>query len=221
MGGLLKGKPVRPSETQACLQARRVVVNKFMLAAFLLPFTLSACGKSRANTDDAAKVHARQAAMLFFNACVATGANEAKLAALAAKEKMLELNSEQKQPFHFEPEAKRVWGVHSEAGGRFFLVSGKSYCSVKAKQADAEEIEAEMAEMAAKVAENLNLAHRIMNEEQLSPTIRQVVHTIAEQNGQKGISFLVYTNTDAKAGAQAALNFHYFNDAGTQGRLKP
>ena len=93
MGGLLKGKPVRPSETQACLQARRVVVNKFMLAAFLLPFTLSACGKSRADTDDAAKVHARQAAMLFFNACVATGANEAKLAALAAKEKMLELNS--------------------------------------------------------------------------------------------------------------------------------
>ena len=159
--------------------------------------------------------------MLFFNACVATGADEAKLAALAAKGKMLELNSEQKQPFHFEPEAKRVWGVHSEAGGRFFLVSGKSYCSVKAKQADAEEIEAEMAEMAAKVAENFNLAHRIMSEEQLAPTIRQVVHTIAEQDGQKGILFSVYTHTDAKAGAQAALNFHYFNEAGTQGRLKP
>ena len=92
---------------------------------------------------------------------------------------------------------------------------------MKAKQADAEEIEAEMAEMAAKVAENLNLAHRIMNEEQLAPTIRQVVHTIAQQDGQKGILFSVYTNTDAKTGVQAALNFHYFNDAGTQGRLKP
>ena len=97
-----------------------MVVNKFMLAAFLLPFTLSACGKSRANTDDAAKVHARQAAMLFFNACVATGADEAKLAALAAKEKMLELNSEQKQPFHFEPEAKRFGVCTARRAGAFF-----------------------------------------------------------------------------------------------------
>ena len=65
MGCLSKGKPVRPSETQACLQAWWVVMNKFMLAAFLLPFTLSACGKSRADTDDAAKVHARQAYAVF------------------------------------------------------------------------------------------------------------------------------------------------------------
>ena len=146
---------------------------------------------------------------LFFKACVATGADEKALAAVAAQAKLLALNEAQKQEFNFEPQARQVWGAHTQEGGRFFLVSGKQYCSVKAKTADPQTIEQEMAQLAAQTAASLGFKAEKVKEEALPniPTAKQTAYVLQQTGQPNEILLTVHTDSNPQAAAQAALNF--------------
>lgn len=188
-------------------------MGKTTFAATVL-MLLAACGKSGASDSaerPSEKIYARQAVKLFHTACVGTGENEAKVSAWAEQAKLLELDEQQKRQFNFEPEAKRVWGIHSSEGGRFFLVSGKAYCSVKAKTADQAAVEREMKALAEQTADSSGLSKRVVKEGVLPnvPTARQTVYALEKQGAPSGLLLSVYTDRSPEAGAQAVLNLRF------------
>lgn len=175
---------------------------------------LAACGKSGASDSverPSEKTYAQQAVKLFHTACVGTGANEAKLSAWAEQAKLLELDEQQKRQFNFEPEAKRAWGIHSAEGGRFFLVSGKAYCSVKAKIADQAIVEREMKVLVEQVADSMGLSTHLIKEGVLPnvPTAKRTVYALEKQGSPSGMMLSVYTDSSPEAGAQAGLNLRF------------
>ncbi len=175
---------------------------------------LAACGKSGAeNTapEPPEKLYARQAVQLFYKTCLDTAADETKLAAWAQQNKLPELDARQKREFNFEPEAKRVWGVHSKPDGRFFLASGSAYCSVKAKIADPATIESEIAALAAQAADSLGLQTSVVKEGALPnvPMAKQTVYALEKQGAPTDLLLAVYTDSRADAGAQAVLNLRF------------
>ncbi|OSI08331.1 putative lipoprotein [Neisseria animaloris] len=183
----------------------------FTLTVLML---LAACGKSGASDSTerpSEKTYAQQAVKLFHTACVGTGANEEKLSAWAEQAKLLELDEQQKRQFNFEPEAKRAWGIHSAEGGRFFLVSGKAYCSVKAKMADQATVESEMKALAEQVTDSMGLSKRVVKEGVLPnvPTAKQTVYALEKQGAPSGMMLSVYTDSSPEAGAQAGLNLRF------------
>mgnify|MGYP006911811820 FL=1 len=195
-------------------------MNKILMVSTLL--ALSACNnhesvrpseaaKPPPPAANSAETHAKQAVQLFFKTCVATGADEKALAGVAAQGKLLLLNEAQKQEFNFEPQARQVWGAHTQEGGRFFLVSGKQYCSVKAKTADPQTIEQEMAQLAAQTADSLGVKAEKVKEEVSPdiPTAKQTAYALQPKGQPNEILLVVHTNSNPQAPAQAALNFHW------------
>ena len=195
-------------------------MNKILMVSALL--ALSACNNHESGRPseaakpappaaNSAETHAKQAVQLFFKACVGTGADEKALAAVAAQGKLLLLNEAQKQEFNFEPQAQQVWGAHTQEGGRFFLVSGKQYCSVKAKTADPQTIEQEMAQLAAQTADSLGVKAEKVKEEVSPdiPTAKQTAYALQPKGQPNEILLVVHTDSNPQAPAQAALNFHW------------
>lgn len=193
-------------------------MNKILMVSALL--ALSACNNHESvRPSEAAKpvppaansaeTHAKQAVQLFFKACVGTGGDEDELSAFATQGKLLALNEAQKREFNFEPQARQVWGVHTQEGGRFFLVSGKQYCSVKAKTADPQTIEQEMAQLAAQTADSLGFKAQKVKEEALPniPTAKQTAYALQQTGQPNEILLTVHTDSNPQAAAQAALNF--------------
>ena len=194
-------------------------MNKILMVSALL--ALSACNNNESGRPseaakhaeppaaNSAETHAKQAVQLFFKTCVATGADEKALAGVAAQGKLLLLNEAKKQEFNFEPQARQVWGAHTQEGGRFFLVSSKQYCSVKAKTADPQTIEQEMAQLAAQTADSLGFKAQKVKEEALPniPTAKQTVYALQQTGQPNEILLTVHTDSNPQAAAQAALNF--------------
>ena len=193
-------------------------MNKILMVSALL--ALSACNNHESGRpSEAAKpappaannteTHAKQAVQLFFKTCVATGADEKALAGVAAQGKLLLLNEAKKQEFNFEPQARQVWGAHTPEGGRFFLVSGKQYCSVKAQAADPQTVEQEMAQLAEQTAASLGFKAEKVKEEALPniPTAKQTAYVLQQTGQPNEILLTVHTDSNPQAAAQAALNF--------------
>lgn len=194
-------------------------MNKILMVSALL--ALSACNNHESGRPseaakpappaaNSAEIHAKQAVQLFLQACVATGAGEDELVAFATQAKLLLLNEAQKRAFNFEPQARQIWGAHTQEGGRFFLVSGKQYCSVKAKTADPQTIEQDMAQLAKQTADSLDFKAEKIKEEALPnlPTAKQTAYVLQQTGQPIKILLTVHTNSNPRAAAQAALNFH-------------
>ena len=157
---------------------------------------------------NSAETHAKQAVQLFFQACIVTGADEDKLVAFATQAKLSALNEAQKREFNFEPQARQVWGAHTQEGGLFFLVSGKQYCSVNAHTADPKTIEQEMAQLATQTADSLGVKAKKVKEEALPniPTAKQTAYVLQQTGRPNGILLTVYTDSNPQAASQADLN---------------
>ncbi|MGL5467325.1 MAG: NMCC_0638 family (lipo)protein [Shewanella sp.] len=169
-------------------------------------------GVSTEKEKNLPQIFAQQAANLFFNVCIKTLANEEKVIKVAEENKMLELNSEQKQEFNFETMAKRVWGAHSKDGGRFFIAAGKNYCSLKVKKVDTQLMQQQVEKIMTHIARESGSRYQKIKEGAIdgSATAKQIAYSLDKEGGAS-ILLVALVDSSDQAGAQGALNLHVLN----------
>lgn len=155
-----------------------------------------------------AELYAKQGIQLFLKGCIAHQGEESKVVQFAEQNRLLELSGQQKQQFNFPAEVNRVWGIHSQPDGRFFLTAGSHYCSVLIREADTATLQSQFTQAVGKLPENLLSPPRQVADQAIAdrPETGQVLAYEADiVNTANRLLLAAYTDKSDNAGAQAMM----------------
>ena len=161
------------------------------------------------NSQDNRIALAKHAVAIFYQTCVLNAGDEQKVNDVARSRHMLQLNAQQKQTFHFEPEVKTVWGIKTPEGGQYYLATGDNFCSLKARFADMNTLIQAFTKMSQQSANTHGLTATVVADRAINDTVasHQKVYTLMKANAPLQYVLTAQASDSPQIMAQAVMNF--------------